>query len=71
VSARDEPADGERTDAGTDDGDRRADGHQARADDRIGDLLPDVTLDESAVGWGDDDGDPDERLTREVPPHHG
>jgi hypothetical protein len=71
VSARDESADGERTDARTDDGGRRASGRRARSDDRVGDLLPDVTLDESAAGWGDDDGDPDERLTREVPPHHG
>ena len=42
-----------------------------RKPDRLGDLLPDVTLDESASGWGDDDSDADEQLRREVPPHHG
>ena len=35
-------------------------------------LLPDVTDDESDVGWGDAPApDEDERLLREVPPHHG
>jgi hypothetical protein len=41
-------------------------------------VLPDVTSDERAEGWGDDDGssrvdDPDdlERFLRERPPHHG
>jgi hypothetical protein len=50
-------------------GDRARPDQRSRSDDRLGDLLPDVTRDESASGWGDD-GDPDERLTREVPPHH-
>jgi hypothetical protein len=35
-------------------------------------LLPDVTDDERDVGWGDAPApDEDERLLREVPPHHG
>jgi hypothetical protein len=41
---------------------------------RTGDapLLPDVTDDERDVGWGDEpEPDDDERLLREVPPHHG
>ena len=56
-------------------GDKREDGAddagRDRKTDRLGDLLPDVPLDESASGWGDDDGDADEHLRREVPPHHG
>lgn len=71
MSGRDESTDddptGGRPEADDDSGDRR----RPRPDDRLGDLLPDVTLDELATGWGDDDADPDERLTREVPPHHG
>jgi hypothetical protein len=40
--------------------------------DRVGDLLPERTRDETATGWGDvDDADADEHLRREVPPHHG
>jgi hypothetical protein len=43
-----------------------------RRTDRLGHLLPPTTSDESAQGWGDtDDLDPDDRLRREVPPHHG
>jgi hypothetical protein len=44
-----------------------------RRTDRLGDLLPPTTRDESAQGWGGDvdDIDPDDRLRREVPPHHG
>ncbi len=43
-----------------------------RRTDRVGDLLPPATSDESAEGWGDvDDVDSDDRLRREVPPHHG
>jgi hypothetical protein len=35
-------------------------------------ILPDVTDDERDVGWGDaPEPDDDERLLREVPPHHG
>jgi hypothetical protein len=48
-----------------------------RRTDRLGDLLPPSTTDESARGWGDadadadaDDADSDDRLRREVPPHH-
>jgi hypothetical protein len=35
-------------------------------------VLPDITDDERDVGWGDrPESDGDERLLREVPPHHG
>lgn len=35
-------------------------------------VLPDTTRDEGDLGWGDlPDPDDDERLLREVPPHHG
>jgi hypothetical protein len=35
-------------------------------------VLPDTTRDERDVGWGDaPEPDDDERLLREVPPHHG
>ena len=35
-------------------------------------LLPDTTGDERDIGWGDlPEPDDDERLLREVPPHHG
>ena len=35
-------------------------------------VLPDTTRDERDVGWGDTpEPDDDERLLREVPPHHG
>ncbi len=50
---------------------RDDDAGRDRTADRLGGLMPDVTLDESASGWGDDDGDADGRLRREVPPHHG
>ena len=43
-----------------------------RRADRLGDLLPSTTRDETVEGWGDrDDVDSDDRLQREVPPHHG
>jgi hypothetical protein len=58
VSARDERSDGDRAEA-------------RPGADRMGDLLPEVTLDESAAGWDDDETESDERLRREVPPHHG
>jgi hypothetical protein len=32
-------------------------------------ILPDTTEDESARGWGDDDGSNDHRLLDERPPH--
>lgn len=40
---------------------------------RMGAILSDVTADETAAGWGERDSrsDADERLAREVPPHHG
>jgi hypothetical protein len=56
----------------TDDGHEPAPPPVRRRTDRLGDLLPPTTSDESAEGWGDaDDVDPDDRLRREVPPHHG
>ncbi len=37
-----------------------------------GPVLPDVTSDEQDIGWGDrPEPDDDERLLRDVPPHHG
>lgn len=42
-----------------------------RWDDDL-DILPDVTVDESGYGWGDDprgSGDDDRRLREERPPH--
>lgn len=42
-----------------------------RKDDPFGEVLPERTSDETADGWGERDGDDDERLRREVPPHHG
>jgi hypothetical protein len=52
--------------------DREPSDSRQRAD-RLGELLPEGTRDESVTGWGEreDAGDPDERLRREVPPHHG
>ena len=45
-------------------------GGKPRAD-RLGKLLPETTRDEWATEWGDaEPADPDERLRREVPPHH-
>jgi hypothetical protein len=40
--------------------------------DPFGDVLPDRSRDEVAEGWSEDrqERDPDERLRREVPPHH-
>jgi hypothetical protein len=37
-------------------------------------LLPDQTSDDDPRGWGENDprgDDDDERILREVPPHHG
>lgn len=36
-------------------------------------VLPDQTSDDDPRGWGerDDDNGDDERILREVPPHHG
>jgi hypothetical protein len=33
-------------------------------------VLPEHTRDEAPEGWGEHDLDDDERLRREVPPHH-
>lgn len=41
-----------------------------RTTDRV---LPDVSTDETDIGWGDlpdEPGGDDERILREVPPHH-
>ena len=41
--------------------------------DPFGEVLPDRTRDEDAEGWSEDElspDDQDERLRREVPPHH-
>jgi hypothetical protein len=44
----------------------------ARRPPSTGPVLPTVTEDERDVGWGDTpEPDDDERLLREVPPHHG
>ena len=44
----------------------------ARRPPSTGPVLPTVTGDEQDVGWGDaPEPDDDERLLREVPPHHG
>ncbi|MPZ94590.1 MAG: hypothetical protein GEU96_06660 [Propionibacteriales bacterium] len=42
-----------------------------RKDDPFGEVLPDRTRDETGDGWGERGGDDDDRLRREVPPHHG
>lgn len=34
-------------------------------------VLPDHTRDEEGASWGEAEHDDDERLRREVPPHHG
>ena len=37
-----------------------------------GPVVPDTTSDERDIGWGElPEPDDDERLLREVPPHHG
>ena len=44
----------------------------ARRAPSTGPVLPTVTGDEQDIGWGDaPEPDDDERLLREVPPHHG
>ena len=44
----------------------------ARRPPSTGPVLPTVTDDERDVGWGEaPEPDDDERLRREVPPHHG
>jgi hypothetical protein len=39
--------------------------------DPFGPVLPDRARDEEDGGWGEREYDDDERLRREVPPHHG
>jgi hypothetical protein len=38
---------------------------------RLEPVLPDHTRDEEGASWGEAEYDDDERLRREVPPHHG
>ncbi len=44
-------------------------GRSAR--DPLGQVLPDRAREDDPAGWGDAPYDDDERLLREVPPHHG
>lgn len=37
----------------------------------FGDVLPEATSDDRADTWGERDGDSEEWLRRQVPPHHG
>lgn len=37
----------------------------------FGDVLPETTSDERADAWGDREGDTEDWLRRQVPPHHG
>lgn len=54
------------------DEDAREPASRRRNADRLGELLPEQTRDDTANGWGDEDeDDADGRLRREVPPHHG
>jgi len=46
-------------------------GNRARSKGLAGELLPEVTRDETAESWGEPAEDRDEKLRREVPPHHG
>lgn len=62
----------ERTAGGPDRPDRvrRSGPGPGRSTDRV---LPDVSTDETDIGWGDlpdEPGGDDERILREVPPHH-
>lgn len=51
--------------------DRPRDRSKERHRDVFGQVLPEGTRDEGSVGWGEREYDDDERLRREVPPHHG
>lgn len=43
-----------------------------RAAELLGELMPDVTSDETDEGWGERrEGSRDEEFLRDVPPHHG
>lgn len=42
-----------------------------RAAELMGDLLPLAPTDERGDAWGENDGDRDAQLRRDVPPHHG
>lgn len=37
----------------------------------FGDVLPEATSDDRADTWGEREGDSEEWLRRQVPPHHG
>ena len=41
-----------------------------RLSEMLDDALPEATQDERPEGWGEHDDDADERLRKEVPPHH-
>lgn len=43
-----------------------------RAEQLLGDLLPETTRDETDEGWNEQKGDTrDDEMRRDVPPHHG
>ena len=43
-----------------------------RAEQALGELLPDSTTDETDEGWSEKNGESrDDDLRRDVPPHHG
>ena len=50
---------------------RPADRRPGSREDPFGQVLPERTRDEETTGWGEQAYDDDERLRREVPPHHG
>lgn len=54
--------------------DAAAEARRRHALELLGDVLPDVTQDESGPGWGEADPGArsrDDDLRRDVPPHHG
>ena len=73
-----EPPDRERPDRKAPD--RKAPEHEPSSDQQTGQqpvstdakraLLSDVPADETDVGWGESPADDDDRILREVPPHH-
>jgi hypothetical protein len=72
VSGSASDADDPRTDRAEHFGAGRSEPRVRRHRGDTGPVLPDVTSDERDVGWGEvPEPDGDERLLREVPPHHG
>ena len=54
--------------------DKKADRERRRrkAEELLGDLMPDTTRDETDEGWSEQKGGSrDDELRRDVPPHHG